>query len=60
MEPKWSGKAILPLELVEILDTIDQDEDESDQEYEGQDNSDLDTSLEDSEQTMRATVFSKL
>jgi len=49
MEPKWSGKTILPVDLVDILDTIDHDEAKSDSEDEGQDNSDLDMSLEDSE-----------
>jgi len=50
MEPQWSGKAIiLPIELVDILDTINQDEAKSDSEDERQGNSDLDMSLEDSE-----------
>ena len=48
MELKWSGKDILPVELVDILDTIDQDEAESDSEGEGTDG-DSDTSDEDTD-----------
>lgn len=46
LAPRWSSKDILPVELVDILDTIDQDEAESDSEEEGEDESDFD---EDSE-----------
>lgn len=51
MEPKWSAKAILPVELIDILETIDQEEAESDSEEEEEDESDSDEDAESDDET---------